>query len=346
MRRLAGAAVIAMGCSLAGWALAVEPDAQPSTPGAVSYAASPGCPGEAEFWRHVASHLAAAPEPAKRPISVEAFERESGALVRVTFAGADATEDVRKLSAPTCAEAVAAAALVVALALDARGDAARPAAAARPSTPASKAPGSTNDSGAARASPVSMVLPDQVSSRQKAGRGLRLLFGGGGFLEYALAPAPMLGATAFIGLTGDRRSWDARAGFTYSRTGSVERNAERAEFSLIAARIDGCAFPFVHGERFALHPCLAVELGAAQSRGEDSELYRGADKSTFWGAGGPLLRARQLFDELALELHAGPWIPFAGTRTFVFRGPGNRQSFHEVPPVGVVAGAGLAFAVP
>jgi hypothetical protein len=98
MRRLARAVVIGIGCSLASGALAVEPEAQPSAPGAVSYAASPGCPGEAEFWRQVASHLEATPKPIERPIRVEAFELESGALARVTFAGANSTEDVRELS--------------------------------------------------------------------------------------------------------------------------------------------------------------------------------------------------------------------------------------------------------
>ena len=59
-------------------------------------------------------------------------------------------------------------------------------------------------------------------------------------------------------------------------------------------------------------PCLAAALGAVHSSGEDSALYRGASKSKFWAAGGPVIRARQLFSELALEVYAGPSIPFAG----------------------------------
>jgi hypothetical protein len=132
---------IGFGCSFANVARAVGPD-QPSaeeatqpaaaptlgaaSPGSVSYSASPGCPSEAEFWRQVASHLQTVPKPTLRPIQVEAFELEARAFARVTFAGADASRDVRELSAPNCAEAVAVAALVVVLALDARGDEARP----------------------------------------------------------------------------------------------------------------------------------------------------------------------------------------------------------------------------
>jgi hypothetical protein len=336
MRCLARAAVIGIGCAAAsGAAVAVEPDAQPAMSGAVSYSAGPSCPAQAEFWRQVMSHLESAPKPVERPIRVEAFELESGSLARVTFAGADATEDVRELSAPSCAEAVAAAALVVALAIDARGDQAS-------ATSPAKRPSVASDP----SEPVApTALPDRPASSSNDGHALKLLFGGGGFLEYAAAPTPLFGATAFVGVSGGKR-WDGRVGFAYSRSGSVEREAQTAEFSFLGARLDGCAFPVVDSERFALHPCLAAAFGALQSSGDDSDLYRGADGSAFWGAGGPLIRARQLFSELALEVYAGPWIRFVGTRTFVFRGPGGDRSFHEVPPVGAMAGANLAFRVP
>jgi hypothetical protein len=338
MTRSACVAAIGIGCSVAGVALAAEPPTEPSSAGPVSYSSSAGCPGEADFWHAVASHLETTPKPTPRPIGVEAVELEAGALARVTFAGADGSQDVRELTAPTCAEAVAAAALVVALALDARGDrAAKPAPAAKahrtPSAP-SRPP-----------QPSAPALADRRAPESKEAHALALLFGGGGFLEYAVAPTPLYGVSAFLGFSGGKL-WDARAGFAYSTTGSVEREAQTATFSFIGARLDGCALPIIESARFVLHPCLAAALGAVHSSGEDSALYRGASESKFWAAGGPLIRARQLFSELALEVYAGPWIPFAGTNTFVFRGPDGDLSFHEVPLVGVLAGASLAFQLP
>jgi hypothetical protein len=338
MTRAACASVIGIGCSVAGVALAAEPPAEASSAG-VSYSASAGCPVEADFWHAVASHLETTPRRTPRPIGVEAVELEAGALARVTFAGADGSQDVRELTAPTCAEAVAAAALVVALALDARGDAA-----AKPPSPAAKpppAPGALPRP----PEPGAPALADRRAPESKEAHALALLFGGGGFLEYAVAPSPLYGASAFLGVSGGKL-WDARAGFAYSTTGSIEREAQTATFSFIGARVDGCAFPIIESARFALHPCLAAALGAVRSSGEDSALYRGASESKFWAAGGPLIRARQLFSELALEVYAGPWIPFAGTSTFVFRGPEGDLSFHEVPWVGVLAGASLSFQLP
>jgi hypothetical protein len=337
MTRAACASVIGIGCSVAGVALAAEQPTEPSSAG-VSYAASAGCPVEADFWHAVASHLESAPKPTPRPIAVEAVELEAGALARVMFAGADGNRDVRELTAPTCAEAVAAAALVVALALDARGDgAAKPPRAAKAPPPPSAPPRPPQ--------PGSPALADRPTPESKEAHAPVLLFGGGGFLEYAVAPTPLFGVSAFLGVSGGKL-WDARAGFAYSTAGSVEREAQTATFSFIGARLDGCAFPLVESARFALHPCLAAALGAVHSNGEDSALYRGASASKFWAAGGPLIRARQLFSELALEVYAGPWIPFAGTSTFVFRGPEGDLSFHEVPWVGVLAGASLSFQLP
>jgi hypothetical protein len=338
-------AVLGIGCSVANAALAVEPGqagvaATPNAPSgtapsSISYSSSPGCPSEADFWRHVSTHLHKVPSGLSQPIQIEAFAFDTGSLVRVTFAGAGTSRDVRELSAPSCAEAVAAAALVVALALDARRDKPPSSARVKNQLPRPAKP------------PETSVLSDEPSPPSHTDDDLHWLFGGGGFVEYAVAPSPLFGATAFAGLSWPEQRWDVRAGFAYSTTGTVEKDAEAAKFWFIGARIDGCAFPFVHGRRLALHPCVAAALGSVQSRGDDSPLYRGVEKSTFWAAAGPLLRARQEFSELSLELHAGPWIPIAGTRTFVFRkSPEDEQSFHDVPPVGVIAGASLAFVAP
>src|SRR5688500_2881460 len=85
------------------------------------YSVGPNCPVESEFWALVESHLRNPSARDALPVRVEASELEGQAQARVTF-GSGQGAAARELSAATCLEAVQAAALVVALALDARSE--------------------------------------------------------------------------------------------------------------------------------------------------------------------------------------------------------------------------------
>ena len=98
----------------------------------------------------------------------------------------------------------------------------------------------------------------------------------------------------------------------------------------------------MQAERFLVDPCLAAELGRVQSRGIENFRYVGEEDSSFWAAGGPLLRLSYVFSELWLEAYGGPWIPIAGTRDYFFADSEGNRSFHEVPPVGLVGGLRVA----
>jgi hypothetical protein len=136
--------------------------------------------------------------------------------------------------------------------------------------------------------------------------------------------------------------WDARTSFVYMRSGVIESAGRSAEFVLLGGRLEGCAFRLLDLERSTLGPCLAAELASVRSSGQSAQGFVGSDDSSAWFAAGPLLRFQQAFAELHLELSAGPWIPIAGTRNFVFEQPGGEASFHDVPIVGFTAAAGLS----
>jgi hypothetical protein len=313
-------------------------------PASVTYTASASCPAQAEFRRQVLVHLRGVPAKL-RPIHVEIVESEDRALAQVTFEDDRGQSGRRDLSGANCVEAVAAAALVVALEIDAQAQAEQaPPSPAQPPDPAprSKTPGPTPEPPAPPGEPPA----DRTPRGTVPNGALVWTVGAGVVAEHAVAPEPLIGIDAFFGVGQRAPHWDVRANFVYMRSGAVEHSGQSAEFLLLGGRLEGCAFPLLDLERSTLGPCLSVELASVRSSGETREGFAGADESTAWLAGGPLLRFQQTFAELRVEAVAGPWFPIAGTRTFVFGRPGSEDgSFHEVPPVGWTAGANLSLAL-
>ena len=333
-------ALLLLACAAFCTARAFADGALPAT---VTYAASTTCPAQEEFFRQVLGHLRGVPAKL-RPIHVEIVDGEGAALARVTFEDDRGKSGTRELTGADCAEAAAAAALVVALEIDAQAAAAQtPTPPAKPANPAPRPKTPIEP-------PVPPVLPEPPADRKPHGypRNGALVWtvGAGAVAEHAVAPSPLLGVDAFFGVGQRAPAWDVRAHFVYMRSGVVEEAGQSADFTLLGGRLDGCAFPFLDLERSTLGPCLSIELASVQSSGQSREGFAGVDETTAWLAAGPLLRFRQAFAELRVELAGGPWFPIAGTRTFVFGPPGGEDSsFHDVPPVGWTAGASLALAL-
>jgi hypothetical protein len=315
-------------------ALAQESSADPSAaPGTNAvYLAGPNCPEESAFWSEVAAHRQNRETLESLKVKVEVSELETGAQARVTFVSSNGASSTRELVASGCREAAGAAALVVALALDAHLE----------ERSAVKPFPARNVEPPPRPAPPSPGFPDAVQARERTERGVFWQFGGGVFAQQAIAPEPLIGATAFAGLGGHEASWEARIGVAFGSSGVTERSDASARFSLLAAQLEGCAFPIVRGKRFLVDPCLAAELGRVNSGGIENSRYLGEQRSTLWAAGGPLLRVSYAFSELRLEAYGGPWIRIAGTREYVFADSQESRSFHEVPPVGLVGGVRAA----
>jgi hypothetical protein len=297
------------------------------------YLAGPTCPDESTFWNAVDAHRQKRETLESLKVKVEVSELETGAQARVTFVSSNGANSTRELLASSCREAAGAAALVVALALDAHLEE-RSAASPLPARSAEPPP---------RAAPPSPSFPDAAQARERAGRGFFWQFGGGVFAQQAIAPEPLIGAGAFAGLGEREASWEARIGVVLASSGVTEQNDASARFSLLAAQLEGCAFSIVRTKRFLVGPCLATELGRVKSGGIENSRYLGEARSTFWAAAGPLLRMSYAFSELRLEAYGGPWIRIAGTRDYVFADSQGNRSFHEVPPLGLLGGLRAAF---
>ena len=297
----------------------------------VHYAGSAGCPGPEFFSRELLAHLKRLPDNRDLTIEVVAVQLDGSAVARVRFASAGG-ESVREISGKHCTEVAAAAALVAAVALDTFSEEKSRPSQALPAGPAPN--GNPVADRAAASSDRRVSVADPVWQ-----------LGAGAIVQTALAPRALIGAGAFVGLGEPGGGWDVRLHASYARTGEIDRGEQAAEFELIAARIDGCALPILEAGGFQLHPCAAVELGSARSAGVDSDRHTGTPDANLWGAAGPLLRVRQAFHPLLLEVFGGPWVPFAGTRTFVFVDPDGQTTFHEVPTLGLLLGANLALSL-
>ena len=299
------------------------------------YSVGPNCPSESEFWTLVESHLRNPSARDALPVRVEASELEGQAVARVTF-GSEQGAAAREVSAATCLEAVQAAALVVALALDARAEKQQSAVPPPRPPPVASPPPRTEPR---RAPPLPDAAPRRVARGPSV---LSLQFGAGALIQQAIAPTPLFGGAAFAGLGHRDLAVEGRVGIVYAQSGTTESDGASAEFALLSGQLEACGLALLRRPRFVVDPCLAVQIGRIESRGIDSELYAGRSTTHRWGAFGPLLRARHAFGELWLEAYAGPWIPFLGPREFVFEDPQGNHSFHEVAAVGFTGGLNVA----
>ncbi len=307
---------------------------------AIRYSASSGCPDEAQFLAVLASQLRGDSKGLAQPIGVELVQGDGEATGRVAFVGEDGQPSVRALHAPTCGEVAAAAALVVALAIDTQQ-------AARSAAPVAEPPAAPEP----EANPASIALvpspvpgpPRDALRRKSPARSVFFEMGAGAVAEQDVAPEPLLGGTALFGVGDREAAWNLRARVAYGRSGVVASGEQQARFTLLAGGLDVCVWPIVSGQRWAVQPCAAGELGRVQSEGIDSARYAAVRHDTIWGAGGPLLRAQGAFDELRVELYGGPWFPFAGTRTFIFEGAAGQEVFYRGPAVGWLGGVNLVF---
>jgi hypothetical protein len=319
---------------LAGLSVPAVALAKPSP--AIEYSASQDCPDERQFVAVVASHLRGDSKGLDLPIVVKVVQAESGSVARIELVDSAGVRSVRELHAPTCGEVAAAAALVVALAIDTQHAAPAAAAPALAPTPEpTSAPVTV-------VSPATGLPPRDTVRRTPRDRDLFFELGAGGFAEQSVAPDPLFGGNAFFGLGDRSATWNLRARVAYARSGVVANGEQQARFTSLTGGLDVCVWSLVSGKRWAIQPCAAAELGRVQSEGLDTFRYAPARRDTIWGAAGPLLRVQGAFDSLRVEALGGPWIPFAGTRRFVFEGPEGETEFHRVPWVGWIGGVNLA----
>lgn len=205
---------------------------------------APPCAAQAEFRARVRDALRREPEAVlEQELSVvlEIAENsdKSGYSLRIELAGG-----ARSLETPSCDEAVAAAAIVVALAID-------PNAMTSVATPAPPAPEPKPSPTARAASPRETLE-------------LFVAVGGGVSLGEAPAPSPLLGGA--LGLRWRAFGAQLEGFWQASQTALLPGDAERGgQVGLAGAGLALCVSP-VH-DKWRLSACLAGQAGAWRSRG-------------------------------------------------------------------------------
>jgi hypothetical protein len=304
---------------------------------AISYTAADGCPSESEFAAEVAAHLKADATDLKLTLSVDVGQANDAAFARVTYVDADGKTVARELTAATCDEVASAAALVTSLAIEVLARESPPPAGAPPPPPSSTPSPPKQDA-------MLDEAPPRRSESADSGDSFGWEIGAGAFAESTLAPEPMIGGSAFVGLS-HFPEWSVRLHFEASTNLLTQSGDRSAEFQLFAGRLDACALPLVTTTRITLQPCAVAVLGSVRSNGVETDRYYANSERQAWGAAGPLIRAQGKFVELFVDAELGPWFPIIGTRKYVFQEENGEVSFHEVPVVGWFFAAHAALAL-
>lgn len=311
------------------------------------YRASESCPTAADFVGKLADgghplRLAQAGDHIDFVVTLQAAgEQALGRLERQTDGG---TIAIRELHDATCERVADALALSLGLAVDPRAFAAAPEPAAAPSLPAEPArePVIEVAQSHADASPVASPIPTSPanaareqplrSAHWSVGLSLGALYGiathpvarGDAFVTFEPPPSAVLPDLSLrLGLVG--------AYGTFSTPiGAVQR-------TLLAVRAEACPVR-LGGERLALRPCLASELGVTRVAQDEAA----ASDSSLWFAPGLGLRGEfGLSRRLRLEASASGLVPIPRHEIFAADAPVYRDA------IIVVSGAlGVSFLVP
>ncbi len=309
--------------------------AEPRPPLDLVYEAPPECPSRTELEAQLRARVPPSwlSRPDVRRFAVE-IEREPDGRYsgRLDVRAASHEPDVREIRASTCKAVSTAIAVFLALALD-------PAAEDEtlvPELPLPVSPRAPAQAHERRASSsASAVVPPTTTWTWSAGfhaRHLRAIEAGWGARVHAEIGLRRPGASITPAL---RLSWG------WSDFSVAAARAGEASFRLRTARLEACARIGRASSRFALAPCLALDVGSLS--GAAPELHDARTDTTGWSAGGAVLRGSwSLADWLAIEVDATLLAPFERTR-FVLQEP--LRTVYRAPPVLLEGGLGACVSV-
>lgn len=314
----------------------------------IAYVAPAGCPPESAFLEKLRERTpnVTSSAPGAAQLTVTAEHTDDSYVVRVELRTLEPSQP-RVLRGATCDEALAAAAMVIALAIDSQEEW------QLPPDESSQAP---VDSEVEATSPR-LLTPARVRSIPAPPEppapeppsppttahppGPRFRAGGQYLYSSAYSPDPASVAAVF-GEIGDRqRAWSGRLAFVYADSGYLDLAEHQARFWAVGGRLDGCWSPT---ERPRLPLCVAVEFGRAAARIRAPE-YRLSGLSTErgWFAAGPLLRLVQdVITPVDLELEVGLFFP--SDRNVPFFRKAELQ-VHDIPTLAWHAGIGLGLEI-
>lgn len=287
----------------------------------------------------------------------------------VVQGGAEPTR--REVVADSCEEVIEALALVAALTIDPdavtsplpnrRVQAAAPLPAAPcPAAPEPAVPEACPGVATVPALPVTTVVPAEHPSPPRtredsaSPRGFRVSAG----LQAELAVGPTSPQILPVGRlwVGGGPLKDGRFAPTVGVSAafgsrSVESSAGGADFTWMAFRLDGCAFDFLPGERWALRPCMSAEAGILNGKGRPPAGVMAESHLKPWAAAGFLARLESRpLGPLLFRLEGGPLIPLYSKTEFylpnVAAGSGATSQVVKVSPIGFTLGLSAGLSLP
>lgn len=345
----------------------------------ISYEAHEGCPSAEAFLRELLARTsrarAAAPDEAALEVRVHITRSGGASRGRITL-GREERARVREVGGSTCAEVVAALALITALRIDPTASLAPQLQAAEPSSSevpdpagaASAAAGSAaaaNPAGAAAlaggdaarpASPPRAALPARPASPAAVAprspppppprlEERRWTLGLQASAATGVAPEVLLGGGAFLELRADLGvSASLRVAAEMAASGAVDAGPGGARFTRGIGRLDACADLLRPARWLALAPCAGAEAGFLHGSGLVGATIVEVNEVTVpWASLGLLARVTVSPGALVrVDVQGGPQFSLV-RRSFVFESPA--QLIHEVPAVTwtLHLGAGLSF---
>jgi hypothetical protein len=317
-RARTGGAILALAVGCA--AVASRAGAQPAADGALDYRAPAGCPDAAAFRRELVARAPAGWSARLPDLTVTIDAGERGFVGQLRGEGVE-----RRLEGERCDDVVRALALSAALTLEAA-----PAEEAPAEEPA-PAPAPTP---AVAVAPPPTPVPSDPSRRPpvvRVGVGVALLGG--------VMPDPELDVPLHVEVAGGRETASVRLSVA-SLSGQTEMSdGVRAEFGLLVASLEGCAFPIRLGD-VRLGGCAAFEVGRLVARAEGLDEARRRVRP--WLAPVALARLRwRLGGRVVVDVAGGMAVPLVRDR-FV---ASPDAVVHEPAPVSLRTSAdiGVAF---
>lgn len=221
-----------------------------------------GCPDHAQVEAHLDALLGAFQAPPDAPLlRVHARIAPDEAGYRLSLRTGEPDDDGRReIVAPTCEELAESAALIVALLLAPEAMLEPPLASApeEPVLPPDPDP-------KPEALPVAPAVPNEAPPANPP----RFLFGMGVAVhgDVGTFPSPSLGAAVVGAFAFDRITAEIEAGFLGQGNATFDRDPLLgASFWLLQATARVC-HASIHGDRFAVGPCVGIETGALRSEG-------------------------------------------------------------------------------
>ena len=330
--------------SLIAVAAAAQETAPPSARGALSVEAPEHCATRDAIVARVAERSQRIELVNEDPLVLRAVVQEStrnlvSAELHVTWP--DGRTSLRRLNAPSCAEALDALALLITLTLDPSA-ALTPAEVEEKPVIAEAPPATENESPESAPQPQAGPEPESEPSPTSEPFALsHVAFGLAAHGALGVAPhaMPGIGASALIAFRG-HGLWTPllQVRVTHAWASATEA-AGTADFQLDRADLVACVIG-LRSEVLAARACIAGAIGRLQASG--SETYDPNNHARLWlSAGGELLLSVELFGPLQLQAGAGLAVPLRRDR-FAFA----PRVFHRVAAAVPYGHLGLAVRFP